>query len=174
MPRRKGNNHTATGIYWWNDDLARLKREYCKPQPGASNDTFNDDEEYSADLASRQPHFLTQSELNDLVRDLQLPKTKSQHLGSRLQHEEQGERFHQDIKTMEDRYQGRWCTHMIADYCWSLQRDYSFGFCTQNLLKTVTNTLAPKCVLGCESITIIKMTTKKRTPPKFLVTSNNR
>ncbi|KAK4871977.1 hypothetical protein RN001_016101 [Aquatica leii] len=35
--------------------------------------------------------------------------------------EEQGERFHQDIKTMEDRYQGRWGTHMMADYCWSLQ-----------------------------------------------------
>ncbi|KAK4882047.1 hypothetical protein RN001_005366 [Aquatica leii] len=56
-----------------------------EPQPGASNDTFNDDEEYSADLVSPQPHLLTQSELNDLVRDLQLPKTKSQLLGSRLQ-----------------------------------------------------------------------------------------
>lgn len=39
--------------------------------------------------------------------------------------EEQGERFHQDIKTMEDRYQGRWDTHMMADYCWSLKRDCS-------------------------------------------------
>ncbi|KAK4872960.1 hypothetical protein RN001_014989 [Aquatica leii] len=56
-----------------------------EPQPGASNDTFNDDEEYSADLVSRRPHLLTQSELNDLVRDLQLPKTKSQLLGSRFQ-----------------------------------------------------------------------------------------
>lgn len=37
--------------------------------------------------------------------------------------EEQGERFHQDIKTMEDRYQGRWDIHMMADYCWNLQRD---------------------------------------------------
>lgn len=37
--------------------------------------------------------------------------------------EEQGERFHQDIKTMEDRYQGRWDSHMMADYCWNLQRD---------------------------------------------------
>jgi hypothetical protein len=37
--------------------------------------------------------------------------------------EEQGERFHQDIKVMEERYQGRWDTHMMADYCWSLQRD---------------------------------------------------
>ena len=37
--------------------------------------------------------------------------------------DEQGERFHQDIKKMEERYQGRWDTHMMADYCWSLQRD---------------------------------------------------
>ena len=37
--------------------------------------------------------------------------------------EEQGERFHQDIKTMEHRYQGRWKVNMMADYCWCLQRD---------------------------------------------------
>lgn len=37
--------------------------------------------------------------------------------------EEQGERFHQDIRTMEERYQGRWDRHMMADYCWTLIRD---------------------------------------------------
>ena len=37
--------------------------------------------------------------------------------------EEQGERFHHDITTMEDRYQGCWGSHMMADYCWSLIRD---------------------------------------------------
>jgi len=37
--------------------------------------------------------------------------------------EEQGERFHQDIKTMEARYQGRWDAHMMVDYCWNLMRD---------------------------------------------------
>jgi len=37
--------------------------------------------------------------------------------------EEQGERFHQDIRTMEERYQGRWDSHMTADYCWTLIRD---------------------------------------------------
>ena len=36
--------------------------------------------------------------------------------------EGQGERFHQDIKVMEDRYQGRWDSHMMSDYCWSLMR----------------------------------------------------
>ena len=37
--------------------------------------------------------------------------------------EEQGERFHQDIKTMETRFQGRWDINMLADYCWCLKRD---------------------------------------------------
>lgn len=37
--------------------------------------------------------------------------------------DEHGERFHQDIKTMEERYQGRWNVNMMADYCWSIQRD---------------------------------------------------
>ena len=37
--------------------------------------------------------------------------------------EEQGVRSHQDIKTMEERYQGRWNAHMMSDYCWNLMRD---------------------------------------------------
>ena len=37
--------------------------------------------------------------------------------------DEQGERFHQDLKIMEERYQGRWDVHMMADYCWSIKRD---------------------------------------------------
>jgi hypothetical protein len=37
--------------------------------------------------------------------------------------EEQGERFHQDMKEMERRYQGRWNAHMMADYCWTLKRE---------------------------------------------------
>ena len=39
--------------------------------------------------------------------------------------DEQGERFHQDLKIMEDRYQGRWDKRMMADYCWSIKRDFS-------------------------------------------------
>ena len=35
---------------------------------------------------------------------------------------EQGERFHQDIKTIGERYKGRY-SHVMADYCWSLKRD---------------------------------------------------
>ena len=33
------------------------------------------------------------------------------------------ERFHQDIKIMEERYQGRWGKTMMADFCWCLQRE---------------------------------------------------
>jgi len=37
--------------------------------------------------------------------------------------EKQGESFHQDVKVMKDRYQGKWDIHMMADHCWCLQRD---------------------------------------------------
>lgn len=37
--------------------------------------------------------------------------------------EEQGERFHQDIHVMEERYQGQWNVNFLADYCWCLKRD---------------------------------------------------
>jgi hypothetical protein len=37
--------------------------------------------------------------------------------------EEQGERFHRDIKEMERRYEGRWSVSMMADYCWMLKHD---------------------------------------------------
>ena len=37
--------------------------------------------------------------------------------------DEQGERFHQDIKLMEERYQGQWDDKMRTDYCWSIKRD---------------------------------------------------
>ena len=39
--------------------------------------------------------------------------------------EEQGERLHQDIRTMEERYQGLWDCHTMADYCWTLIRDFT-------------------------------------------------
>ena len=37
--------------------------------------------------------------------------------------DEQGERFHQDLMAVEERYQGRWDRHMLADNCWSIKRD---------------------------------------------------
>ena len=39
--------------------------------------------------------------------------------------EKQGERFYQDFKTMEERYQRKWDDLMMADYCWNLMRDCS-------------------------------------------------
>ena len=54
--------------------------------------------------------------------------------------DEQGEHFHQDIATMEERYQGRWDVHMITDFCWNLKRDnpgaaYSKQSLTREFLK---------------------------------------
>jgi hypothetical protein len=37
--------------------------------------------------------------------------------------EEQGERFHQDIKEMKRRYQGQWNLNMMDDHCWTLHRE---------------------------------------------------
>ena len=36
---------------------------------------------------------------------------------------EQGERFHEDIKRMEKRYQGRWNVNMLENYCMCLKGD---------------------------------------------------
>lgn len=37
--------------------------------------------------------------------------------------EEQGERFHQDLNIMDERYQGGWVSHIMTDYCWNLMRE---------------------------------------------------
>ena len=46
--------------------------------------------------------------------------------------DEQGEHFHQDIKEMEERYQGRWDITMMSDYCWSLKRDDEKNYSRQS------------------------------------------
>jgi len=38
---------------------------------------------------------------------------------------EHGEYFHQDISSMDKRYQGKWTCAMLTDYCWALARDTS-------------------------------------------------
>jgi hypothetical protein len=38
--------------------------------------------------------------------------------------EEQGERFHHDIKEMGRRYQGRCNVNMMGDCCWTLHREF--------------------------------------------------
>ena len=37
--------------------------------------------------------------------------------------DEQGERFHQDLRTFEERHQGFWDENMLGDYCWSIIRE---------------------------------------------------
>ena len=37
--------------------------------------------------------------------------------------DELGERFHQDLKIMEERYRGHWDKSMMADYCWSIKQN---------------------------------------------------
>jgi len=37
--------------------------------------------------------------------------------------DEHGESFHQDIITMGKRYQGKWTSSMLADFCWTLKMD---------------------------------------------------
>jgi len=37
--------------------------------------------------------------------------------------DEHEERFHQDIVTMETRYQGKYNPNMMGDYCWFLHRE---------------------------------------------------
>ncbi|GBN37979.1 hypothetical protein AVEN_255553-1 [Araneus ventricosus] len=53
--------------------------------------------------------------------------------------DEQGERFHQNIKEMERLYQGKWNVSMISDYSWMLQRDnrakFKRGKVTKELLR---------------------------------------
>jgi hypothetical protein len=38
--------------------------------------------------------------------------------------DEHGGSFHQDIAKMESRNKGKWSPSMLADYCWTLMRDY--------------------------------------------------
>ena len=37
--------------------------------------------------------------------------------------DEHGERFRQDIMTMEKQYQGKWTSSMFVDYCWTMKMD---------------------------------------------------
>jgi len=42
--------------------------------------------------------------------------------------EEQGERFHQDVRELERRYQGQYNERMLADYIWGLIRESDFSY----------------------------------------------
>jgi hypothetical protein len=44
---------------------------------------------------------------------------------------EHGERFHQDISTIEKRYQGTLSPSMLIDYCWTLRRNVQWAKCSR-------------------------------------------
>ena len=56
--------------------------EFKETSPGAGTST-KEDQDFSL-YSTTEPHLVTQAELNDLVRDLDFPKTKAQLLRSRL------------------------------------------------------------------------------------------
>ncbi|ESO10333.1 hypothetical protein HELRODRAFT_183749 [Helobdella robusta] len=50
--------------------------------------------------------------------------------------DEQGERFHQEISVMEHRYQGRFDSNMMGDFCWFLQRESESQYKRKRSLST--------------------------------------
>lgn len=51
--------------------------------------------------------------------------------------EEQGERFHQDLKDVERRYQGGWNINMMADYCWMLKRESAASKTSKRIRRSI-------------------------------------
>jgi len=41
--------------------------------------------------------------------------------------DENGERFHQYISTIEKRYAGKWSQNMLTDYCWNFIEEMSIA-----------------------------------------------
>ena len=59
--------------------------------------------------------------LLDNFRALGINMRKTENLGDVS--DKQGERFHQNIKVMKERYQDRWDKKMMSYYCWCLKQD---------------------------------------------------
>jgi len=87
------------------DDEGSVSLNNIEQQPSASTDA-----DYSPSTDSSN-HKITEGELNDLIRDLKLPKNKAELLASRLQ---QCNLLH---------HKGKWSTAMLGDYCWIMKRD---------------------------------------------------
>ncbi|GBP93530.1 hypothetical protein EVAR_66227_1 [Eumeta japonica] len=62
---------------------------------------------------------------SDAFRYLQkiFPNITERKLKEGSMSDEQGERFHQDLRTFEERHQGFWDENMLGDYCWSIIRE---------------------------------------------------
>jgi hypothetical protein len=61
-----------------------LEDEISEDASTNSSDSGGDDKEFQCHTEHQRPQLLTQSELNDVIRDLGLPKEKAELLGSRL------------------------------------------------------------------------------------------
>ena len=83
----------------YTDDEDSVSSNSDKQQPSASRDA-----DYLPSTDSYN-HKITEGELNDLIRDLKLPKNKAELLASRLQ---QWNLLH---------HKGKWSTAMSGDYC---------------------------------------------------------
>ena len=59
------------------------KKEYASDS-SASNSDDNDEDEFIPPSQQKKPKFYTQESLNDLIRDLGLPKDAAEHLASDL------------------------------------------------------------------------------------------
>jgi len=65
--------------YILDSDEKPTEKQEKTPQPSTSTDA-----DFTADLQFNDFHRITQEELNDLIRNLDLPKCKAELLGSRL------------------------------------------------------------------------------------------
>ena len=81
--------------------------------------------------------------------------------------DEHEERYHQDISSMEKRYQGKWNCAMLADCCWTLARDASTVECKRQakrkknmILFVLNNELAWKSLRIC-SVYIVNIISKQ-------------
>ncbi|UYV81699.1 hypothetical protein LAZ67_20002036 [Cordylochernes scorpioides] len=70
--------------------------------------------------------------------------------------DEHGEKFHQDISSMEKRYQGKWSPAMLADYCWTLKRDLPQANCSKITKDIFIGTQIRKLINDKELIATLK------------------
>jgi len=73
--------------YILDSDDESTKNQKKAPQPSTSTDA-----DFTADLQCKESHRITQEELNDLIRDINLPKSKAELLGSKTSTIEPSER----------------------------------------------------------------------------------
>jgi len=87
----------------YSDDEDNVSSNSEEQQPSASRDADN------LPSTDSSNHKITEGELNDLIRDLELPKNKAELLVSKLQ---QWNLLHR---------KGKWRAAMLGDYCWMMK-----------------------------------------------------